>query len=159
MGLFHHDDEPHRRFKMQQKLVSIGDDYWIEDDDGHRAYKVNGKAARKRETFILEDLHGHKVARIQEKALSVRNKVAGTSTRQPRSAPRWLSGRRGRRSFHIGRSCARLGTQKAPPVACGLVTLTSQSSQLRGHFWWTRHTSRNYRLGGFRLSSVEAHDP
>ena len=75
MGLFHHDDEPHRRFKMQQKLVSIGDDYWIEDDDGHRAYKVNGKAARKRETFILEDLHGHKVAKIQEKALSVRNKV------------------------------------------------------------------------------------
>jgi uncharacterized protein YxjI len=75
MGLFHHDDEPYRRFKMQQKLVSVGDDYWIEDDDGHRAYKVNGKAARKRETFILEDLHGHKVAKIQEKALSVRNKV------------------------------------------------------------------------------------
>ena len=75
MGLFHHDYEPHRRFKMQQKLVSVGDDYWIEDDDGHRAYKVNGKAARKRETFVLEDLHGHNVAKIQEKALSVRNKV------------------------------------------------------------------------------------
>ena len=75
MGLLRHDDEPFRRFKMQEKLIGIGDDYWIEDDDGRRAYKVNGKAARKRETFILEDLHGHEVAKIQEKALSVRNKV------------------------------------------------------------------------------------
>ena len=56
MGLFHQNpDEPHRRFKMQQKLISIGDDYWIEDDAGNRVYKVNGKAARMRETFVLED--------------------------------------------------------------------------------------------------------
>jgi uncharacterized protein YxjI len=76
MGLLHHHaDEPHRRFRMQQKLISIGDDYWIEDDDGNRAYKVNGKAARKRETFMLEDSRGHTVAKIQEKKLSVRNKV------------------------------------------------------------------------------------
>ena len=76
MGLFrHHDDEPHRRFMMRQKLISIGDDYWIEDDDGNRAYKVNGKAARKRETFMLEDTRGHTVAKIQGKKLSVRDKV------------------------------------------------------------------------------------
>lgn len=78
MGLFHHHDgrdAPHRRFKMQQRLVGIGDDYWIEDGDGNRVYKVNGKAARKRETFKLEDLHGHTVAKIQEKVLAVRNTV------------------------------------------------------------------------------------
>jgi uncharacterized protein YxjI len=76
MGLFHHHaNEPHRRFRMQQKLISIGDDYWIEDDDGNRAYKVNGKAARMRETFMLEDTRGHTVAKIQEKKLSVRDKV------------------------------------------------------------------------------------
>lgn len=75
MGLFRHHHEAHRRFRMQQKLLAIGDDYWIEDDGGHRAYKVNGKAARVRETFKLEDEHGHTIAKIQEKKLSVRDKI------------------------------------------------------------------------------------
>ncbi len=76
MGLFRHHDEPHRRFRMQQKLIAIGDDYWIEDDGGNRAYKVNGKAAHiVRETWKLEDSHGHTVAKIQEKKLSVRDKI------------------------------------------------------------------------------------
>lgn len=30
--------------KMRQRLVSIGDDFWIETDGGERAYKVDGKA-------------------------------------------------------------------------------------------------------------------
>ncbi len=76
MGLRRHDDEAHHRYRMQQKLISIGDDYWIEDDGGHRAYKVNGKAAHLvRETWKLEDEHGHTVAKIQEKKLSVRDKI------------------------------------------------------------------------------------
>ena len=36
---------------MREKLLSIGDDFWIEDDGGNRAYRVDGKAARLRETF------------------------------------------------------------------------------------------------------------
>ncbi len=75
MGLFRHRRQSHRRFRMQQKLIAIGDDYWIEDDDGHRAYKVNGKLARARETFKLEDVNGRTVAKIQEKKLSVRDKI------------------------------------------------------------------------------------
>jgi uncharacterized protein YxjI len=61
---------------MREKLLSIGDDYWIENDQGERAYKVNGKALRIRKTFVLEDATGHEVARIQERKLSVRGKVA-----------------------------------------------------------------------------------
>jgi len=75
MGLLRHRHEAHRQFRMQQKLIAIGDDYWIEDDGGHRVYKVNGKAARVRETFKLEDEHGHTIAKIQEKKLSVRDKI------------------------------------------------------------------------------------
>lgn len=75
MGLFRHHHESHRQFRMQQKLIAIGNDYWIEDDGGHRVYKVNGKAARVRETFKLEDERGHTVAKIQEKKLSVRDKI------------------------------------------------------------------------------------
>jgi uncharacterized protein YxjI len=64
-----------RRYQMQEKLLSIGDDYWIEDDSGQRAFKVDGKAARIRDTFVLEDASGSEVARIQERKLSVRDKM------------------------------------------------------------------------------------
>ena len=61
---------------MREKLLSIGDDFWIENDQGERAYKVNGKAVRLRQTFVLEDAAGAELARIQERKLSVRDKIA-----------------------------------------------------------------------------------
>lgn len=61
---------------MREKLLSIGDDFWIEDDQGRRAYKVNGKAVRVRDTFVLEDASGNEVAHIQERKLSIRDKVS-----------------------------------------------------------------------------------
>jgi uncharacterized protein YxjI len=64
------------RFLMREKLLSIGDDYWIENGAGDRAYRVDGKAVRFRETFVLEDTSGREVARIREKKLSIRDKVA-----------------------------------------------------------------------------------
>jgi len=75
MGLLlHRDDAPSgRRFKMQEKLASIGDDSWIEDEQGRRAYKVDGKALRVRDTFILKDSGGNEVAKIKEKKLRVRD--------------------------------------------------------------------------------------
>ncbi len=60
---------------MRERLLAIGDDFWIEDADGERAYKVDGKAIRFRQTFVLEDASGRELARIQEKKLSVRDKI------------------------------------------------------------------------------------
>ena len=60
---------------MREKLLAIGDDFWIEDDDGDKVFKVNGKAARLRETFILEDTQGNELSKIQEKKLTVRDKM------------------------------------------------------------------------------------
>ena len=75
--LRHRGDEPEgERFHMREKLLAIGDDYWIENDRGERAYKVDGKAFRLRQTFVLEDASGDEVARIQERKLSIRDKVA-----------------------------------------------------------------------------------
>src|SRR5688572_15894245 len=65
-----------QRFQMREKLLAIGDDFWIENDQGERAYKVNGKALRIRQTFVLEDPSGDEVARIQERKLSIRDKIA-----------------------------------------------------------------------------------
>jgi uncharacterized protein YxjI len=61
---------------MRQRMLSIGDDYWIEDGEGHRAFRVNGKALRMRQTFVLEDAQGNEVAKIQERKLSIRDKMA-----------------------------------------------------------------------------------
>jgi uncharacterized protein YxjI len=77
MGLLRRrdDDEHHVRFQMREKLLSIGDDYWIENDAGQRAFKVNGKAFRLRDTWVLEDPSGREVATIRERKLSIRNAI------------------------------------------------------------------------------------
>jgi uncharacterized protein YxjI len=78
MGLIRgrRDEPPGRRFKMREKLLSIGDDFWIEDDDGNRAYRVDGKAMRLRKTILLKDAADREVAKIQERKLSIRDKMA-----------------------------------------------------------------------------------
>lgn len=76
MGLLHrHEGAPARRFRMQEKLLSIGDDSWIEDESGAKVFKVNGKVARVRDTWELEDANGTTLARIRERKLSVRDKI------------------------------------------------------------------------------------
>src|SRR6188508_1985476 len=78
MGLLRHrhdEKPPSSRFQMRQKMLSIGDDYWIETEDGARAFRVDGKAMRIRKTFVLEDAGGHEVAKLQERKLSVRDKM------------------------------------------------------------------------------------
>lgn len=61
------------RYQMREKLVSIGDDSWIEDAAGNRAFKANGKAARLRHTVVLEDVHGNEVARIKDRPIHLRD--------------------------------------------------------------------------------------
>src|SRR3954447_1685006 len=75
--LRHRNDGPEgERFLMREKLLAIGDDFWIENDRGERAYKVNGKALRLRDTFVLENGSGEEVARIKERKLTIRDKMA-----------------------------------------------------------------------------------
>jgi len=58
---------------MQEKLISIGDDYWIEDNAGERVFKVDGKALRLRNTLILQNKEGQDLYRIQERMLRIRD--------------------------------------------------------------------------------------
>ncbi len=61
------------RYKMVEKLASIGDDFWIENGAGQRAFKVDGKALRVRDTLKIRDLAGNEVAEIQEKMVRVKD--------------------------------------------------------------------------------------
>jgi uncharacterized protein YxjI len=67
------DERAADHYRMRQKLVSIGDDYWIENDRGERVYKVDGKALRLRKTLIFEDARGAELVKIQERMLHVRD--------------------------------------------------------------------------------------
>jgi uncharacterized protein YxjI len=64
-----------KRYRMREKLLSIGDDSWIEDESGQKVFKVNGKALRVRKTLIFEDLDGNELCKIQERKLRVRDSM------------------------------------------------------------------------------------
>ena len=61
------------RYKIRQKLISIGDDFWIENQKGKKVYKVDGKALRIRKTLEFEDAYGKKLAQIKERLLAVKD--------------------------------------------------------------------------------------
>ena len=61
------------RYKIRQKMLSIGDDFWIENQKGDRVFKVDGKALRLRKTLFFEDMKGNKLAKIQERLLSIKD--------------------------------------------------------------------------------------
>lgn len=61
------------RFMMRQRMVSIGDDFWIENSRGQKVFKVDGKAVRIRGTLIFEDAQGRELYKIQERIARVRD--------------------------------------------------------------------------------------
>jgi len=58
---------------MREKLLSIGDDFWIEDESQRRAFKVNGKALRIRKTLVIEDPAGAALVQIQDRPVRIRD--------------------------------------------------------------------------------------
>src|SRR3954466_13899679 len=64
------------RYQMRQKVLSFGDDYWIENADGDRVFRIDGKALRLRDTLDFEDAHGRRLCRIQSRVLHVRDTMA-----------------------------------------------------------------------------------
>jgi uncharacterized protein YxjI len=74
MPLLRRNREPEgTRYRLRERLFSIGDDFWIDTDDERHAFKVNGKALRMRSTFVLESPSGDELFKIQERKLRVRD--------------------------------------------------------------------------------------
>ena len=93
------DEGSGRRFKMKERMISVGDDYWIEDDSGERAFKVNGKVARIRDSWVLEDALGNEVASIRERKMSVRDAIKIEFGGQEATVKKAMIGFRDR--FHV----------------------------------------------------------
>ena len=62
-------------YQVREKMLSIGDDMWIENDAGERVFKLNGKALRVRKTMVFEDTEGRALCKIQGRVLRVRDSM------------------------------------------------------------------------------------
>jgi len=60
-------------YKMRERLISIGDDYWIENGAGERKFFIDGKALRIRETLIIKDAQGNDLYKLKEKLLRIKD--------------------------------------------------------------------------------------
>jgi len=61
------------RYRMRERLISFGNDFWIENDGGTRVFKVDGKMLRVRDTLFFEDTSGRQLCRIRQRLLRVRD--------------------------------------------------------------------------------------
>ena len=61
------------RFLVRDRILGIGDDYWIEDDHGNKVFLVDGKAMRLRDTFELKDTEGRVLIDIRQKMFALRD--------------------------------------------------------------------------------------
>jgi uncharacterized protein YxjI len=57
-----------KSFQLRQKMVSIGNDYWIENEQGERVYEVDGKIGFKK-VFYFNDAQGKKLAKLRKHLL------------------------------------------------------------------------------------------
>jgi uncharacterized protein YxjI len=62
-------------YQMRQKMVSIGDDFYIENQSGQRVFKVDGKALRVRKTLVFEDMSGNELCKIQERMMRIKDSM------------------------------------------------------------------------------------
>src|SRR5512138_3525548 len=63
------------RYKLRQRLISLGDDFTIEDEHGQAVYNVDNKLLRIRDTFVITDRAGKEVATIRERLLALRDTI------------------------------------------------------------------------------------
>jgi uncharacterized protein YxjI len=64
------------RYLLREKLLSIGDDFWIENDQGERIFYVDGKVLRVRDTVLIKDRTGNELIKLQKRLLWARNTMA-----------------------------------------------------------------------------------
>lgn len=61
------------RYCMRQKLISFGDDYWIENALCQPVFFVDGKAFYLREHLGFKDMQGNELLAMQEKVMHIKD--------------------------------------------------------------------------------------
>jgi uncharacterized protein YxjI len=74
-----HRDEPPEgtpagtRYLLREKMLTFGDDFWIENDRGERIFLVDDKVLRVRDTMVVKDVHGKELLKLQKRLLRARD--------------------------------------------------------------------------------------
>jgi uncharacterized protein YxjI len=63
------------RFRVRERMVAFGDDFYVEDARGQRVFWIDGKAMRLRDTLLFKDMQGTERYKIQEKVARVRESM------------------------------------------------------------------------------------
>ena len=61
------------RYRMVEKLASIGDDFFIQNDQGQRVLKVDGKALRMRDMVVFRDMQGNELCKVLQRSARMRD--------------------------------------------------------------------------------------
>jgi uncharacterized protein YxjI len=64
------------RYVLREKLLSLGDDFWIENEQGERVFFVDDKVLRVRDTVVIKDRQGHELLKLQKRLLRARDTMA-----------------------------------------------------------------------------------
>jgi uncharacterized protein YxjI len=64
------------RYLLREKLLTLGDDFWIENDRGDRIFLVDDKVLRVRDTVVIKDRSGNELLRLQKRLLRARDTMA-----------------------------------------------------------------------------------
>ncbi len=136
------------RYKMRQRLISIGEDFTIEDEHGNPVYTVDGKVLRIRETFVIEDQQGNEVATIREKKLALRDSMTILRGRETIATIRtwslratfWITSMLFAGDARQLHRCRNIGSRCATPTASRLLL-----ARMTASFWPSRLRSMRWR--------------
>jgi uncharacterized protein YxjI len=62
-----------KRYIMRQKIVAIGDDFYIENEHGERVFHIDGKVLTIRDTLVFQDMQGRQLCRIKEQLVKIKD--------------------------------------------------------------------------------------
>jgi uncharacterized protein YxjI len=72
-----HEEAPAgTRYLLREKMLTFGDDFWIENDLGERIFLVDDKVLRVRDTVVIKDREGRELLRLQKRLLRARDTMA-----------------------------------------------------------------------------------
>jgi uncharacterized protein YxjI len=61
------------RYMMRQKVVAIGDDFYIQNEQGEQVFHIDGKVLTIRDTLVFQDMQGRELCRIKEKLVKIKD--------------------------------------------------------------------------------------
>jgi uncharacterized protein YxjI len=64
------------RYLLREKMLTFGDDFWIENERGERIFLVDDKVLRVRDTVVIKDVHGKELLRLKKRLLRARDTMA-----------------------------------------------------------------------------------